>query len=326
MPHQESPFLKSIEAFMFKHHYSKRTIQTYLPWIRRYIVFHGMRHPRDMGDPEVEAFLDALILRHGVAKQTQALALNALCFLYKRVLQTPLSPQLSFLRSSKKPKLPVVLTRVEVRDLLKCIAQQYSLPASLMYGSGLRLMETMRLRVKDIDFDFCCIRVWDGKGGKNRTVTLAEELKPALRLQVENVKATLAHDLQNPAYDGVYMPYALRRKYQTAHKSLLWQYLFPSRRLSQDPETGQLRRHHIDETNLQKAVRRAAKEAKINKTVSPHTLRHSFATHLLSSGADIRTVQDQLGHADVATTQIYTHVLQRGGSAVASPLSEIFNQ
>src|SRR5690606_20213438 len=304
---RQSPFLQQVSDEMIRRRYAKRTIQTYLHWIKRFILFHQKRHPETMGDGEVESFLDHLVLQRHVAGGTQALVLNALCFLYKDIIGRPLSLNLKFVKSQRQRKLPEVLTQSEISELFSAIQADYYLPAALMYGSGLRLMEAVRLRVKDIDFDYCCIRVWNGKGGKHRTVTLAAELKSALRSQVTKVEAYLTLDLKKPEFEGVWMPHALRHKYQMANKSLGWQYLFPSARLSQDPESGFIRRHHIDETAVQKAVRAAAHNAGIKKTVSPHTLRHSFATHLLGSGADIRTVQDQLGHTDVKTTQIYTH-------------------
>lgn len=197
------------------------------------------------------------------------------------------------------------------------------LPISLLYGSGLRLMEAVRLRVKDIDFDYNAIRIWDGKGGKHRVVTLASELKPGLNRQISVVESYLIADLDNPSYQGVYLPHRLRVKYQNAPKELGWHYLFPSARLSVDPENGKTRRHHIDESSIQKAIRITASACGLKKKVTPHTLRHSFATHLLQSGADIRTVQTQLGHSDVKTTQIYTHVLQQGAQGVVSPLSRV---
>ena len=318
---RKSPFLNRVYEEMMRRRYAKRTIETYLHWIKRFILFHKKRHPETMGDSEVEAFLDYLVLQRNVASGTQALVLNTLCFLYKEIIGTPLSLDLKFVKSKKPQKLPVVLTREEVTQLFANINANYYLAAAIMYGSGLRLMEAIRLRVKDIDFDYCCIRVWDGKGGKHRTVTLAPELKATLRSQVSKVDGFLSLDKKRTEYDGVWMPHALRHKYRAANKSLDWQYLFPSARLSQDPENGSTRRHHIDETSLQKAIRLAARQAMIKKAVSSHTLRHSFATHLLASGADIRTVQDQLGHNDVKTTQIYTHVLQMGGNAVTSPFS-----
>lgn len=320
---QKSPFLSSIYDEMMRRRYAKRTIETYLHWIKGYIVFHNRQHPDLLGNKEVEAYLDHLVLNRNVAGPTQALVLNALSFLYKEILRKPLSTELKFVKSQKARKLPVVLTRDEMAALLAQIHPNYYLPAALMYGSGLRLMEAVRLRVKDVDFDYCCIRVWNGKGGKHRTVTLAIELKAPLKTQIQRVENFLTRDLGNSIYDGVWLPHALRHKYVGASKSLDWQYLFPSDRLSNDPENNMVRRHHIDESGLQKAIKFAANKAGIRKSVSAHTLRHSFATHLLASGADIRTVQDQLGHTDVKTTQIYTHVLQMGGNAVRSPFSTL---
>lgn len=319
----KSPFLSSIYDEMMRRRYAKRTIETYLHWIKGFILFHNKQHPSLLNDNDVETYLDFLVLKRNVAGPTQALVLNALNFLYKEILQKPLSLELRFVKSQKPRKLPVVLTRDEISQLFSQISANYYLPAALMYGSGLRLMEAVRLRVKDIDFDYCCVRVWNGKGGKHRTVTLAAELKKALQSQIKRAESFLSYDLNNPDYDGVWLPHALRRKYIAASKSLDWQYLFPSDRLSHDPEDNALRRHHIDETGLQKAIKNASQKAEIRKIVSAHTLRHSFATHLLASGADIRTVQDQLGHTDVKTTQIYTHVLQMGGNAVRSPFSNL---
>ena len=214
---------------------------------------------------------------------------------------------------------------VEVEHLLNNISPRYYYLTALLYGSGLRLMEAVRLRVHDVDFDHCCLRIWNGKGGKHRTVTLAPELLPRLRSQMDKVRDYLTIDLNTPDYGGVWLPTALRKKYRNACKELGWHYLFPSHKTSIDPESGSLRRHHIAETGLQKAIRQAAKRARLEKHVTAHTLRHSFATHLLASGADIRTVQDQLGHADLKTTQIYTHILQQGGNAVRSPLSSLIS-
>lgn len=318
-----SPFLASIEDYMYQRRYAKRTIETYTLWIRRYINFHQKRHPASMHDAQVEEFLNHLVLDRKVAPQTQALVLNALNFLYKDIVKEPLSLRLNFVKSNKPRKLPVVLTRNEVSILMTKVPERYFVLAALLYGSGLRLMEAVRLRVHDIDFDYKCIRVWNGKGGRHRTVTIAPEIFPHLRNQIISVEQYLRLDLRNKDYGGVWMPTALRSKYQNSNRELGWHYLFPSSKLSADPESGDLRRHHTDESGLQKAIRMAAKAAGIGKTVTPHTLRHSFATHLLASGADIRTVQDQLGHADLRTTQIYTHVLQMGGNAVISPLSAL---
>ena len=320
---ERSQFLASVERYMYQRRYAKRTIETYLLWIRRFIVFHQKRHPSTMGDTQVEEFLNYLVLERHVAAQTQALVLNALTFLYREIVKQPLSLRLNFVKSHKPRKLPVVLTVDEVAGLIANTTPKYFPLVALLYGSGLRLMESVRLRTQDIDFDYSCVRIWNGKGGKHRTVTLAPDLHRHLRAQIIQVEDLLSIDLRDPEYGGVWLPTALRHKYQDANRQLGWHYLFPSAKTSVDPETGLKRRHHIDETSLQKAIRGAAKSAGIKKTVTAHTLRHSFATHLLAAGADIRTVQDQLGHADLRTTQIYTHVLQMGGNAVKSPLSAV---
>jgi integron integrase len=319
----KSPFLQLVAETMFTRHYAKRTIETYIKWITSFIHFHKLKHPAHMGDNEVEAYINHLVLNKNVAASTQSTALNALAFLYRDILKQPLGLNLNLVKSGRQTKLPVVLTMQEIQHFFEKVDSNYRLAISLLYGSGLRLMECVRLRVQDIDFDYKSLRIWNGKGGKHRIVTLAEELLPSLRRQIIQVEQYLSSDLQDPNFQGVWLPNALRLKYQSANKALNWQYLFPSRQLSVDPETNLLRRHHIDETCLQKAVKHAAKAASIPKHVTPHTLRHSFATHLLQSGADIRTVQDQLGHADLRTTQIYTHILQKGGNSVISPLSRM---
>ncbi len=319
----KSQYLSSIEEFMFKRSYSKRTIDSYLYWIRYFIRFHNKTHPNALSEQDVEQFLNYLSVDRKVSPKTQAMALNSLAFLYKNIVRRPLDLKLNFIKSHSPRKIPVVLTEGEVRAFFSKIPPKQYLVTALMYGSGLRLMEAIRLRVQDIDFDYRCIRVFNGKGGKHRTVTLANELLPLLRNQINTVTDYLNIDLRNPDFDGVYMPYALRRKWQNENKMLRWQYLFPSHNLSKDPEDESLRRHHIDESGVQRAIRKAAREAGIKKQVTAHTLRHSFATHLLARGADIRTVQDQLGHADLRTTQIYTHVLQMGGNAVVSPFDNI---
>lgn len=317
----KSPFLDFVSEEMYKRRYAKRTVETYLYWIRFFILFHKKQHPNNLENVHVEQFLTYLAVQRHVAVQTQALALNALTFLYKEILQRPLALNLNFNQSSKPRKLPVVLTKEEVKRLLQAIDPTYLLLAQLLYGSGLRLMEAIRLRVAAIDFDYLSIMVWHGKGGKHRRVTLAPELVPTLKRQITLAEAYFQQDLQTEGYAGVWLPFALARKYPNAPKELGWQYLFPSGKLSIDPDSRMLRRHHMDESGLQKAVRNAAQKARIEKHVSCHTLRHSFATHLLQAGMDIRTVQEQLGHSDVKTTQIYTHVLKQGGNAVQSPLS-----
>lgn len=276
-----------------------------------------------MGDNEVEAFLTHLAVQRNVAAATQAIALNALVFLYNKVLERPLNQIGEFKRSSRQRKLPTILTREEVSALLSQLEGVHLLMASILYGSGLRRMELVRLRVKDVDLDNFQIQVWNGKGFKHRLVTLAPELKEAIIRQKSRVKASLEEDCLHPEYAGVWMPDALARKYPSAPKNLAWQFLFPSSRLSYEPGTRNLRRHHFDETNVNKILRAASQKAGIEKQVGSHTLRHSFATHLLQSGADIRTVQQQLGHADVKTTEIYTHVLKQGAHGVKSPLSTL---
>ncbi|MEQ2355071.1 integron integrase [Pseudoalteromonas piscicida] len=319
-----SPFLNHIAEFMLTKQYSLRTVDTYLKWISSYIHFHDKRHPASMGDNEVVEYLDYLVLKRNVSPKTQATALNALSFLYKQIIKQDLCPNLTFIRSKRQSKLPIVMTPEEVKRLMSFLSKRYYLISGLMYGSGLRVMGAVQLRVQDIDFDYKCIRIWNGKGNKHRVVTLATELIPLLRNQIAQADEYLKLDSQNERYAGVWMPNALARKYPSANKSIAWQYLFPSYKLSADPETGEIRRHHFHQTGVRKAVKEAAKKAQITKPITPHTFRHSFATHLLQSEAGIRTVQAQLGHSDVKTTQIYTHVLQQGANGVVSPLSKIF--
>ena len=320
-PH--SPFLASIYEQMLMLRYAMATVEAYLHWIKAFIRFHRMRHPSELGEAEVQQFLSYLVTERHVAVKTQAQALNALVFLYRTILLRPLQLEMQFTRSQRQPKLPTVLTQSEVRALLLAIPVHLRLLAQLMYGSGLRLMEVMRLRVHDIDFNYLCVMVWNGKGGKHRRVTLASELIPALREQFAYVQRFYLDDCLNEIYAGVALPSALARKYPAACKELGWHYLFPASHLSRDPVDGSWRRHHLDPSTIQKAVRVSARQLQLGKPVSCHTLRHSFATHLLARGADIRTVQEQLGHSDVRTTQIYTHVLQHGANGVRSPLSDL---
>lgn len=300
-------------------HYSYRTEQTYLAWIRRYILFHGKRHPREMGKSEVEAFLSHLALQRKVAASTQNQALSAILFLYRQVLGIELGWLEDVVRARKSERLPVVLSRDEVQSLLARIDGEKGLMAGLLYGAGLRLMECVRLRVKDVDFGMNQILVRDGKGRKDRVTVLPRSLVDPLRRQVERVRHIHAQDLKR-GYGEVYLPFALARKYPNAPRETAWQYLFPSTRLSQDPRSGRTMRHHKDEKALQRAVKNAVRGSGIEKPASCHSLRHSFATHLLESGYDIRTVQELLGHRDVRTTMVYTHVLNRGGRGVRSPL------
>jgi integron integrase len=320
-----SVFLSFVREFMTSRRYAKRTIDTYEYWIKFYILYHHKKHPAQMAEREVEQFLSYLSNQRHVAVKTQATALNALAFLYRHIIQRPLSLQMNFNKSQVATKLPVVLTRTEIQQLLAAIDPKYKLIAQLLYGSGLRLMEAVRLREKDVDYDYVSLMIWQGKGNKNRRVTLAAELLPLLRSQSKVVHEYWQHDTQLPHYAGVWLPNALARKYPLAPAELGWHYLFPSAQLSIDPQSNATRRHHIDETTVRKAIKQAAKLARIQKQVTCHTLRHTFATHLLASGADIRTVQEQLGHTDVRTTQIYTHVLKQGASGVKSPLSQLLS-
>ena len=300
-------------------HYSIRTERTYVDWIKRFIVFHGKRHPREMGALELEAFLSSLAVERNVSASTQNQAKSALLFLYKEVLEMEL-PWLDNVTQARVPKrLPVVLTETEVQQVLRQFDGSLGLMASLLYGTGMRLMECVRLRVKDVEFSRHEILVRDGKGGKDRVTMLPVSLADLLKQHLLKVRALHADDVAQ-GYGDVYLPNALARKYPNAGREWGWQYVFPSRVLSVDPRSGVTRRHHADEKALQRAMKKAVVEAGIVKPATPHTLRHSFATHLLQAGYDIRTVQELLGHKDVATTMIYTHVLNKGGRGVTSPL------
>jgi integron integrase len=301
-------------------HYSIRTEKTYVSWIRRYILFHDKQHPNDMGSREIEAFLTHLAVEKNVAASTQNQALCALLFLYNQVLEKDLNPDVINAVRAKKPKrLPVVLTRDGSLSVIAALSGTNQLIARTLYGSGLRLIECLRLRVKDLDFAYRQITVRDGKGQKDRVTILPTILVDPLQEHLRRIRMIHQQDLDK-GYGSVYLPYALERKYPSAHKEWCWQYAFPAPSLSTDPRSGVVRRHHLSESSVQKAVRRAVKLAGIGKPVGCHTFRHSFATHLLEDGYDIRTVQELLGHKDVKTTMIYTHVLSKGGLAVRSPL------
>ena len=300
-------------------HYSLRTETAYLGWIRRFIEANGRRHPKSLGGPEVEAFLSRLAVDGGVASSTQNQALSALLFLYRDVLAIELPWMESVVRAKRARKLPVVLSRSEVQRLLAQLEGRSWLLASLLYGAGLRLLEVLRLRVKDVDFDRGEITVRDGKGAKDRLTVLPLALVQPLKAEVERVRALHAIDV-GAGFGAVWLPHALARKYPKAPNEFGWQYMFPALRRSIDPRDDAERRHHLDDAMLSRAIKRATKLAGIDKPVSAHTLRHSFATHMLEAGSDIRTIQELLGHKDVATTQIYTHVLNRGPNAVLSPL------
>jgi len=303
-------------------HYSIRTETAYVDWIRRFVDFYHGRHPRELGPEDVEAFLSHLAVQRNVAASTQNQAKSALLFLYKEVLGSEL-PWLDGVETAKRPeRLPVVLSRSEVDAVLNRMRGTNGLIARLLYGSGLRLMEAVRLRVKDVDLERREILVRDGKGAKDRVTMLPESLVEALRAYLILVRELHAQDLA-AGLPGVYLPYALDRKYPNAAREWAWQYVFPSDRLSVDPRSGIRRRHHVDEQNVQRAMRQALRDAGVAKPATPHSLRHCFATHLLQNGYDIRTVQELLGHADVSTTMIYTHVLNRGGRGVSSPLDKV---
>lgn len=300
-------------------HLSFRTEETYWDWVRRFIFFHGKRHPRDMGAAEVSAFLTHLAVNRAVSVSTQNQALNALVFLYRHLLQIDLGKLPQTERPRRKPKVPVVLSREEVRRLLGALDGTWALMARLLYGAGLRLMECVRLRIKDVDFERGMITVQEAKGGRGRVTMLPSALVADMRAHVARVR--LLHDEDRAQkLPGVELPGALGIKYPGAPKSWEWFWVFPARNVSRDPRSGVERRHHVIEDSLQRAVRQAALQIGIAKPVGPHVLRHCFATHLLEAGYDVRTVQDLLGHKDVTTTQIYLHVLNKPGIGVRSPL------
>jgi len=303
-------------------HYSPNTEKSYLGWINRFLRFHGDRHPCKCAEPEVASFLEHLALKRKVAGATQGQALNALVFFYSKVLEQPLG-QIGPYRRPKIPRrLPTVLSPTEVQAMFAHLRGMPELMIRLMYGTGMRVMECCRLRVLDLDFEYRQVIVRAGKGNKDRSVPLPGTLHETLRKQVAWVQQLHGQDLA-AGCGSVFMPEALARKYPNAQTELRWQYLFPASRVAPDPRTGVVRRHHIHQTAIQKHVRQAAAKSGITKRVTSHTLRHSFATHLLESGSDIRTVQDLLGHADVSTTMIYTHVAGIGGQGVRSPLDRL---
>ena len=311
--------LHQVRARIRVKHYSIRTEETYVDWIRRFVLHFGKRHPRELGAHHVEAFLSDLAVTRRVAASTQNQAKAALLFLYREVLELEL-PWLEGITQARAPqRLPVVLTRAEAQAVLARMRGTHKLVAGLLYGAGLRLMEAVRLRVKDVEFTRGEILVREGKGFKDRVTMLPAVLSDALRAQLELAKLLHRQDLAE-GHGAVYLPFALDRKYPGAAREWAWQYVFASGNLSVDPRSGVTRRHHIDEKGVQRAMKQALRDTGISKPATPHTLRHSFATHLLENGYDIRTVQELLGHADVSTTMIYTHVLNKGGRGVCSPL------
>lgn len=318
-PVHKSALLEAVRNRCRVKHYSIRTEEAYLGWIKRFIFFHNKRHPGEMGGVEVERFLTHLAVHLKVSPSTQNQALSALLFLYRDVINVQLPWMENVTRAKRPLHLPVVLSVQEVNRLLNRLDGREWLMANLLYGTGMRLMECVRLRVKDVDFERNEIVVRDGKGGKDRRTMLPARLCDPLRTQLEKVRELHREDMANP-WDGVFLPDALSRKFPTASRTVAWQYVFSATKRAVDPRDNKVRRHHIDEKVLQRAVSRAGQLAGIDKPVSCHTLRHCFATHLIEAGYDIRTVQELLGHKDVTTTQIYTHVLNKGGRGVRSPL------
>ena len=316
--------LDEVRDFMRLHHYSIHTERTYCDWIKKYVHFHHMKSREDLedGEKKIEAFLTYLAVQKNVAPATQNQAMNALVFLYKKILKQPLDDEINAVRATKKKNVPVVMTREETRQVLSLMQGTPQVVAKLLYGSGLRISEAVRLRVQDIDYALKTITVRSGKGAKDRLTTFPTTLVPFLREHLAKVKILHSRDL-NQGHGEVYLPHALARKYRRAAREWGWQYVFPSERLSVDPRSGITRRHHIDPSVINKAIKKAVRRAGIAKRISAHTLRHSFATHLLQRGSDIRTVQSLLGHSDVSTTMIYTHILQQGGHAVPSPLDDL---
>ena len=318
----KSPLLERVREAIRVRHYSIRTEHSYVQWVKRFILFHNKRHPNDMGAPEISRYLTHLAVQGGVSASTQNQALNALNFLYREVLGREMGTLQDMTPAKRPRRLPVVLTRQEVAALLRHLRGDNWLMAALMYGAGLRLLECLRLRVKDVDFAKGAILVREGKGNKDRVTILPDRLIDHLQRHLAKVRSLHQRDLDD-GFGRVYLPNALARKYPNADREWGWQYIFPANQRSVDPRSGIERRHHYHESTIQKAMKDAVRRAALTKPASCHSLRHSFATHLLENGYDIRTVQELLGHADIRTTQIYTHVLNRGGNAVRSPLMDL---
>jgi len=318
-PAQKPKLLDRLREALRSRHYSRRTEQTYCHWVKRFIFFHNMRHPAEMGEPEINAYLTHLAVKEKVSASTQNQALSALLFLYRHVLDRKVGDLGEVIRARKPRHVPVVMTREETRAVISHLKGDKWLMASLMYGAGLRLMECLRLRIQDVDFARNEITVRDGKGSKDRVTMLPASVKTPLRKHLQTAKQIHEKDLTD-GWGRVHMPYALGRKYPNASSDWRWQMVFPQESRWRNRETGEQGRHHVDESLVQKAVRDAVARAGLTKRATCHTLRHSFATHLLEGGYDIRTVQELLGHNDVKTTMIYTHVLNRGPTGVRSPV------
>ncbi len=314
--------LDQLRAEIRRMHYSYHTEKTYVGWVKDYVLFHHKTHPREMGAEQVRTFLTHLAVDRHVAASTQNQALCAIVFLYKHVLEQELGDIGAFAWAKKPKRLPVVLTPEEVTQLLTQLTGVKRLIAELLYGAGMRLTEALRLRIQDVDFEQRIITVRDGKGARDRSVVFPERLAPILAIQIKNAERTHQRDLK-AGFGTVSLPYALERKYPNANRDIRWQWVFPSRNLSIDPRSGRKQRHHLYQNILQKALAQATREAGIRKRVTAHALRHSYATHLLEAGTDLRTIQELLGHSDVRTTQIYTHVAKIGALRTYSPLDEL---
>ena len=319
-----SKILDDMRDVMRRRHYSIRTERSYCAWVKRFVLHFNMKSRNDLteGEKKIETYLTFLARDRNVAPSTQNQALNALVFLYKHVLKQPLNEKINAERAATKVKIPVVLTRDETKRIIGVMTGIHQLVVKLLYGSGLRIIECLRLRVHDIDFDMKSLTVRSGKGDKDRVTTFPPSLQVPLETHLERVRIVHEADLAN-GYGEVYLPHALARKYPNAARQWHWQYVFPAQSLSTDPRTGIVRRHHLDPSPINKAIANAVQTAGVQKLVSAHTFRHSFATDLLRRGTDIRTVQSLLGHKDVQTTMIYTHVLQQGGEGVISPLEDL---
>ena len=321
---KEKRLLDEVRDVMRLKHYSIHTERSYCDWIKRYVQYYRMTGRDDFNDGEkkIERFLTHLAVEKHVAPSTQNQAMNALVFLYKKVLKVPLDQEINAIRAKKKENIPEVMTREEVRQMITIMEGTPQLIVKILYGSGLRIKEVVRLRVQDIDYALKKLTVRDGKGNKDRITTFPGTIIPMLENHLKKVKLLFQQDL-NQGYGEVYLPYALDRKYRNAAHEWRWQYVFPSRNLSTDPRTGKTRRHHTDPSVVNKAIKVASRKLQMQKRITAHTFRHSFATHLLERGTDIRTIQALLGHRDVSTTMIYTHILKQGGHGVPSPLDDL---
>ncbi len=315
----EKKLLDQLRDLIRTKHLSIRTEKTYVQWAKRFILYHNKTHPTRMGAEQINQYLTFLAVKKRVAASTQNQALNAIVFMYKHLLGQKTTDIGDYVRAKRSQKIPVVLSKDEVRELFKHLTGVYKLIAGLLYGSGLRIMECMRLRIKDVDFKYKCITVRDGKGQKDRVTMLPDKITHRLNLQIEKAKIIHHQDLTD-GVGTIYLPFAIERKYKNAGKDWRWQYVFPAPNLSIDPRTGIKRRHHLSENRMQKEIHKAVIISGLTKSASCHTLRHSFATHLLENSYDIRTVQELLGHKNLNTTMIYTHILKQGGKGVKSPL------